>query len=65
MVGGHTRLKIWYNLCMIIRRYTAKQLKTIYYSLIKIKTKKNYAIIILATCDTYEFILLLFYSVVV
>ena len=33
--GPHTRLKIWYNLCMIIpRRYTAKQLKTIYYSLI-------------------------------
>ena len=30
--GGHTRLKIWYNPCMIIRRYTAKQLKTIYYS---------------------------------
>ena len=23
--------KIWYNPCMIIRRYTAKQLKTIYY----------------------------------
>ena len=31
--GGHTRLKIWYNPCMIITVDTAKQLKTIYYSL--------------------------------
>ena len=31
---GHTRLKIWYNpVHDYPRRYTAKQLKTIYYSL--------------------------------
>ena len=30
--GPYTTSKIWYNPCMIIRRYTAKQLKTIYYS---------------------------------
>ena len=30
-VVPYTTSKIWYNPCMIIRRYTAKQLKTIYY----------------------------------
>ena len=30
--GGHTGLKIWYNLC-IIRQYISKTAETMYYSL--------------------------------